>query len=306
MSPEQARGEPVTAASDRYALAVIGFELLARRRPFQAADPFDEARAQTDAAVPRISDLAPLPAASNRVFERALAKFPGDRYTTAGEFVSVLAAALKPRLAESAPTVVAGPARQSMRVHPSSTGTVRSAGRGRWGLLGAIALLAAVLGLAAAYLMTRGADSKAGAPRVLTKIMTVQGATRTRVVTVRSTAPPPSTVTITASSSAAAPASTSGFTAPTTPTAHQLNDEGYALINRGRYADAVPLLQRAVAALRRTGRADPYNAYANYNLGYALLQLGRCRAAIPPLKMANRLETARSVDTALARARACA
>ena len=34
LSPEQARGEPATAASDRYALGVVAFELLTGRRPF--------------------------------------------------------------------------------------------------------------------------------------------------------------------------------------------------------------------------------------------------------------------------------
>ena len=54
------------------------------------------------------------------------------------------------------------------------------------------------------------------------------------------------------------------------------------------------------------GRPDPYEAYANYNLGYTLLDLGRCREAIAPLKRAQRLETSLSVPRALARARACA
>jgi eukaryotic-like serine/threonine-protein kinase len=36
ISPEQARGHPATDASDRYALAVVAFELLTGRRPFPA------------------------------------------------------------------------------------------------------------------------------------------------------------------------------------------------------------------------------------------------------------------------------
>ena len=56
---------------------------------------------------------------------------------------------------------------------------------------------------------------------------------------------------------------------------HQLNDQGYALLQRGEYAAAIPLLRRAVRDLRGTGPADPYEAYADYNLGYGLLQRGR-------------------------------
>ena len=35
LSPEQAQGRPATPAADRYALAVVGFELLAGERPFR-------------------------------------------------------------------------------------------------------------------------------------------------------------------------------------------------------------------------------------------------------------------------------
>ena len=38
MAPEQARGEPATSASDRYALGCVAFELLTGRRPFEVSD----------------------------------------------------------------------------------------------------------------------------------------------------------------------------------------------------------------------------------------------------------------------------
>ena len=84
-----------------------------------------------------------------------------------------------------------------------------------------------------------------------------------------------------------------------------LNDQGYALIERGDYRAAIPPLSAAVVDLRGTGPADPYEAYANYNLGYALLQVGDCTGALPPLKIANQLETSPLVDTAIRRASAC-
>jgi tetratricopeptide (TPR) repeat protein len=74
-----------------------------------------------------------------------------------------------------------------------------------------------------------------------------------------------------------------------------------------QYAQAVPILQRAVAALRSTGPRDPYEAYANYNLGYSLLQLGRCGDAIPYLQRADKLEPWRSEPrSALKQAQKCA
>jgi TolA-binding protein len=85
-----------------------------------------------------------------------------------------------------------------------------------------------------------------------------------------------------------------------------LNDEGYARIQLGEYAGAIPLLRQAVEELRGVGPGDPYEAYANYNLGYALLQVGDCTGAVPPLDVANRLESSPLVDIALRRASACA
>jgi Flp pilus assembly protein TadD len=85
-----------------------------------------------------------------------------------------------------------------------------------------------------------------------------------------------------------------------------LNDQGYARIQQGEYGAAIPPLRRAVADLRGAGPANPYEAYANYNLGYALLQVGDCTGALAPLEVANRLETSPLVDAAIRRASACA
>src|SRR5207247_3492886 len=74
LSPEQARGERATPASDRYALAVVAYELLAGRRPFESESPTAEAAAHVQAEVPSISpQLAP-------VFRRAPAKDARDRF----------------------------------------------------------------------------------------------------------------------------------------------------------------------------------------------------------------------------------
>ena len=87
---------------------------------------------------------------------------------------------------------------------------------------------------------------------------------------------------------------------------HRLNDEGYALIRRGDYVGAIPPLRKAVGDLTGAGPADPYEAYANFNLGFALVRTGHCTEALAPLEAANRLETAPAVDRALHQARSCA
>jgi tetratricopeptide (TPR) repeat protein len=86
---------------------------------------------------------------------------------------------------------------------------------------------------------------------------------------------------------------------------HALNDQGYALMRRGEYSAALPLLQQAVQGLAGQ-TADPYDGYANYNLGYVLVKLGRCDEAVPYLRTAKQVEPARSeVDAALAAAARC-
>lgn len=55
LAPEQADGRPVTAAADRFALAVVAFELLTGRRPLQRESPTAEAAAQLAAPIPSVT-----------------------------------------------------------------------------------------------------------------------------------------------------------------------------------------------------------------------------------------------------------
>ena len=48
-------------------------------------------------------------------------------------------------------------------------------------------------------------------------------------------------------------------------------------MQEGRYAEALPLLQQALAKLDGTG--DINEAYTDYNLAYTLIQLGSCSQA---------------------------
>src|SRR5213079_1266541 len=57
LSPEQAQGERASPASDRYSLAVVAFELLSGRRPFESESITAEAAAHVHAAVPPIAEI---------------------------------------------------------------------------------------------------------------------------------------------------------------------------------------------------------------------------------------------------------
>ena len=91
LSPEQARGEVATAASDRYGLGVVAFELLTDRRPFEGETAATEAFAHVTAPVPSAEQIKPsLPEGVDEILERALAKHPADRPATCAELVSDL------------------------------------------------------------------------------------------------------------------------------------------------------------------------------------------------------------------------
>jgi len=96
ISPEQALGRPASPASDRYALAVVAFELLTGSRPFAGGPPSAQALKHADAPPPRASLVAPgLPAALDDVLARGLAKGPGERPRSATELVTAIESALR-------------------------------------------------------------------------------------------------------------------------------------------------------------------------------------------------------------------
>ncbi len=92
MSPEQwTNAVTVGPTSDLYALAVIAYEALTGRRPFTATTVTEYADLHCNAAVPPLGDG--LPPALDRLFERALAKRPEQRWQSALELAAALRSA---------------------------------------------------------------------------------------------------------------------------------------------------------------------------------------------------------------------
>jgi len=93
MSPEQAQGKVLDARSDIYSLAVILFELLTGKLPYDARSPMEYITLHVQATPKRLTERAPnvtFPAGLQEVLDRAMAKKPEDRFQTAADFASAL------------------------------------------------------------------------------------------------------------------------------------------------------------------------------------------------------------------------
>ncbi len=240
LSPEQAEGREATPASDRYALAIVAFELLAGTRPFQNDSPTAEATAHVRSPVPSIADRRPgLPAEVDAVFARALAKDPGARFSTCGQFVAALHAAFED--AAGATWIVAPePPRRSRPVLPA-----------------VLLLLLLAGGIAAAVLLATNGDGSSTPERIRVTV-TQRGTTVQQTVTLRA-APPPTT-------------------AATTVDGASVARQGFAKMQAGDYVGALPLLEQAAQALQGSGSLD--EAYNDYNLAFTLAKTQGCSTRV--------------------------
>jgi predicted Ser/Thr protein kinase len=272
LAPEQAQGDRAGPASDRYALAIVAWELLTGRRPFESESPTAEAAAHVNAPIPSLSDRSSLPHELDPVFRRALAKEPGERFGTAEEFVAALRAAFADAAGSTGriapvvppPTAATRPLRAEEVAYPPR-GPVQS--RGAWPLLAALLVVGAIGGALLAYYLTRGDGGGASVPTVITRVRTVTTAPSS------SATPPPSGGS--SSSSGAA-----------------LNNAGYRKMQAGDYSGALPLLERAVQKLQGTRSFD--EAYADYNLAYTRFQLGNCDGVLDLLDNSESIQGHRS------------
>jgi len=318
LSPEQAVGRPATAASDRYAFAVVAYELLTGTRPFAGGPPTAQVRQHAEAPPLPASEAAPgLPPALDGVFACGLAKEPGQRPVSAAELVDEIEHALEPpgrpeptkRLTPIAPVPVAaepvvarGRPRESAPVAPApppappprqpSPPPAAAAPSGepahervKRSPLVAIGIAAAVVGAALAIALSQAGNDpgQTAATTPKAKSKSTQGA-RQRTQATKPAAASASEADGTAAaetparSQTTAPAATKGDPA-------KLNDQGFALNSQGNYAEAVAPLRSAVEGYRSAERTGEIGyAYALYNLGVALNRSGDPAAAVEVLQ----------------------
>jgi eukaryotic-like serine/threonine-protein kinase len=114
LSPEQARGAPVTASSDLYSVGIVLYEMLTGKVPFTGDSAIEIAMKHLNDAPKPPSKIRPeIPDELDQVVLRALAKNPEDRYQSAEEFSEDLhrveaGLPLAPETAEAATALLTG------------------------------------------------------------------------------------------------------------------------------------------------------------------------------------------------------
>ncbi len=93
MSPEQAQGKPLTRGSDIYSLAVILYEVLTGKLPFDAKTGMDYIQLHVTGSPIPLNQRVPgrtFPPLLEQVIDRALAKRPEDRFASAADFADAM------------------------------------------------------------------------------------------------------------------------------------------------------------------------------------------------------------------------
>jgi tetratricopeptide (TPR) repeat protein len=305
MAPEQLEGGETTAATDIYALAVVAYEALTGERAREGRTPLELAHRIATSPPPDLRDAMPdaSPQAAG-VLKRAMARDPADRPASAGELARGLARALEepptaptravPRTRtapRAAPVPAPAPAPAAAKP-PPPTGPARRTGAAPGKRpVGAIALALVFLALAAgvviAAVLSSGDDG--GEPQQADRGRQQQqsdgnGQQRNRQEEQQQAEQQQPAEPAPAPAPEEEPAPQEQQTGSgDAATGAQLNEQGFALMQQGDYAGAVPILQEAVASWPEDSQDINY-AYALFNLGKSLNRSGNPEEAIPILE----------------------
>ena len=318
MAPEQLEGREPGPSVDVYALAAVCYETLAGRRPRDGKTPVEIAHAIASAPAPDLRDH--WPAASVGVAEvlrRGMAREPSERPASAGQLAGELARALEDeprtavtrRLPRRAAAPSPAPAEAAQPLTPPRPRRVDDSGHigagKRHSLPYVVAGLLVLLAVAVvAVVLLSGGDDGGGAQTDTAAQQEPQreGAERDQNREAEQQQAQPAPAPAEEAPAEEAPAEPAPAPEPEPQEeapAEQpaggadLNQQGFELMNQGRYEEAIPVLQQAVDALSGSGGLT--YGYALYNLGRSLRLAGRPVEAIPILEQRLAIPNQRGV-----------
>jgi hypothetical protein len=220
MSPEQWHGRSLDARADIYALGVMLFEMLTGQLPFMADTPYSMMTKHVNEEPPPVSSRRPdLPASIDSILQKALAKDPAQRFSSAGEIARIFKAALAGERfipAEGVPPAHTIVERFNAAEATAATGPRRS-NRTPVLAFGAVLVIAVIAGIVYSLLPKNpGVTVPTSVPN--TQAVVVVATSTSPATSASTTAAPTKTATIRASATTA-PTNTTASTATTAPTA---------------------------------------------------------------------------------------
>jgi serine/threonine protein kinase len=301
MAPEQLEGGQITKAVDIYALGAVAFELLSGQKARKGRTPVEIAHQIASDPAPDLRTVwSDAPPAAAESLQRAMARDPGRRSTSAGQLARGLedgfavTPAAAPIPVERTATTRAIPfQRAERRAEPaaaavppprpaSPSATRRRRGLPGWIPLAIVIALLLVLAGAIAALSSGGSNDKG------TAAVTPPTTPAHKTAKKKKSTPAQSQ-----STTQQAPATQSQTTpAPAGGNAASMQAQAHSLINQGQYDQAIQLDKQVVAQGPGTGLTY---AYALYDLGHALRLSGHPDQAIPVLQQRLKINNQRDV-----------
>ncbi|MET0810426.1 MAG: protein kinase [Thermoleophilaceae bacterium] len=323
MAPEQLGGGEIGPYTDIYGLAAVLYEALAGRRPRPGRTPLEIAHRIATEEPPDIRDVLPrAPGEAAEALKRGMSREPAGRPGSAGELAREVAHALDARsaAADGPPTAATRfvqeeraappPAKPPPAKPPPATpppalpgrpaSGPRRPARGSRRPAAAVVLALVLVAVAAAAVIGAALSSDDGgdegrqaageqaqesggakAKKKTNKKNSDTGQSGAQAPAAEPEATPEEPAEEPADEPSEEPAEEPTTVGPARGA--ELNDQGFALIQQGDFAGAVPVLQEAVASWPEDSRELTY-AYALFNLGQALNRSGRAAEAIPYLE----------------------